>query len=593
MNFPPLRKVLPLCLAALLFGCYDPGGPRPEDPHSPAPREPIPQKVIVEEEMIYSPAPTDNGVPPEACDWIRFVRYRPETEDGQPKEVGAILVLLPGYMSGAGEFDYISRQLVSMAEAAGEKSVEVWAMDRRPNCLEDLTGMDEAEGAGELPDPNLAVDYYYFGSNIGGNLFTGFLQSWQVPYLSEFGLKLFMEDVYRVITEKVPNPEDRRTKVFVGGHSQGTTLTGAFAGWDFDGDPGTLDDAGFRNCAGLVLLDGPVFYWDLGQFNNIGEADYFQRLNDIRSGAESRFKYFEGVSAEALALLEIVGLYAAAAPDEESTLLREVPYSGDVAYMISLIHSRDVGHFVLGIPSMRDFRYTNEALLGVIMDDNFMPVKMMQASLGFVHGGPVVAKDFPASVAGLLGMQRDIDPDFLFIPWDAGPLTELGTGPLYTWVNFDEVGSAADPDYRDSNDYYLYTKMEEEVTDIQDFARMTYRGPSNFLEWYYAARLMLDLGAAGTSFNVAAGLSWFHNAAVNVPVIAFGAPHGDAPNSSAWDAYQQSIASTDFTGILCPGYNHLDINLAAVDRPSHRENLVFAPLLDFMTTRSSGTVLIP
>jgi hypothetical protein len=592
MNNRTTRWLVVISVSALLGGCYSPGGPFPEAPVSPAVLEAIPQKVIVEEEMIYAPAPQDNGVPPEACDWIRFVRYRPETVDGQPKEVNAVLVLLPGYMSGAGEFDYIGRQLVSMAEAGGSGSLEVWAMDRRPNCLEDHTGMNAAEAAGELPDPTLAVDYYYFGSSIGGDTFAGFLQDSQVPYLSEFGLKLFMEDVYEVISQKIPSAADRQTKVFVGGHSQGTTLTGAFAGWDFDGNPDTLDDAGFRNCAGLVLLDGPVFYWDIGQFNVISETEYFQRVADIRSGAESRFKYFEGVTADALTLLEVVGLYAAGAPDQESTLLREVPYSGDVAYMIQLIHTRDLGHFLVGTPAISDFRYTNEALLGVIMDDNFMPMKMMQASMGFVQGGPVVAKDFPGSVAHLIGLERDVDKDNLFIPWDAGPSDQPGTGPLYSWVNFDEVGNAADPDFMDSDGLFTYTTMTEEVTDIQDFARMTYRGPSNFLEWYYAARLMLDLGAAGAPFNATAGLTWFHNAEVDVPVIAFGAPHGDAPDLSAWDEYRGSIASTDFTTIMCPGYNHLDINLAAVDRPGHRENLVFQPLLDFVFSRSSGAVLV-
>jgi hypothetical protein len=593
MKSPSIRWFVAICLSTFLLGCYAPGGPVPEEPVAPALREPVPQKVIVEQEEIDSPAPTENGVPPEACDRIRFVRYRPETPDGQPKEVGAILVLLPGYMSGAGEFDYVARQLVSMAEAEGPKSIEVWAMDRRPNCLEDLAGMDAAEAAGELPDPSLAVDYYYFGSSIGGKTFAGLLQDSQVPYLSEFGLRLFMEDVYSVILQKVPNQADRRALVFVGGHSQGTTLTGAFAGWDFDGNPGTLDDAGFRNCAGLVLLDGPVFYWDLGRFNNIGETDYFQRLADIRSGAQDRLNYFEGVTAESLAILELVGIYAAGAPDEESTLLREVPYSEDVAYMIKLIHTRDLGHFLVGLPAMPDFRFTNEALLGVIMDDNFMPMKMMQASMGFLHGGPVVEKDFPGSVAHLLGLERAVDMDGLFIPWDAGPLTDLGSGPLYTWVDFDEVGNVDDPDHMDSEGVLTYTTLTEEVTDIQDFARMTYRGPSNFLEWYYAARLMLDLGAAGAPFNALAGLPWFQNAAVDVPVIAFGAPHGDAPDLNAWDDYKASIASTDFTTLICPGYNHLDINLAAVDRPSHRENLVFRPLLDFLTTRSSGSVLVP
>ena len=75
--------------------------------------------------MIYSPAPQDNGVPPDPCHWIRFVRYRPETPDGQPKAVNAVLILLPGYMGGANEFEYMGRQMVSMAEAGGAASIEV------------------------------------------------------------------------------------------------------------------------------------------------------------------------------------------------------------------------------------------------------------------------------------------------------------------------------------------------------------------------------------------------------------------------------------------------------------------------------------
>ncbi len=592
MKRPTVRFFLTTCLSALLVGCYSPGGPVPEDPVPPADRDPIPEKVIVEEEVLYAPAPQENGQPPEACDWIRFVRYRPETPDGQPKEVNAVLILLPGYMGGANEFEYMGRQLVSMAEAGGSGSVEVWAMDRRPNCLEDLTGANAAEEAGELPDPAIAVDYYYHGAAIGGETFAGFLQEGEVPYLSEFGLRLIMEDLYRVITEKVPSPADRSAAVFVGGHSLGTPLTGLFAGWDFDGDAGTLDDAGFRNCAGLVLLDGPVFYSDLERFNNISETAYFQRIEEIRSGGAPRMDMFTGVTPEAMNLLEILGLYAAAAPDAESTVLEEAPYSEDVAFLINLLHSRDVGNFITGIPAAPDFRYTNEAVLGVFMDDNFQPVMMLQASLGFLQGGAVVEKDFPGSLAGLLGL-GGIDTDSLFIPWDAGPPNALGTGPLYSWANFDEVGNAADPNYVASDGSVLYTTMTEEVTDIQDFARVLYRGPSNFTEWYFPSRLRLDMGAAGSPFNVQAGLTWFHNEEVDVPVIAFGAPHGDVPDPSGWDAYRNSIASTDFTGIMCPGYNHLDINCAAVDRPGHRENLVFGPLLDFMLSRSSGTVLVP
>lgn len=577
-------------LLCLLPACYKPGGPMPGEPVDPAARVPVPQKVIVEEEVIYSPAPAGNGAPPPECDEIRFVRYRPETPGGEPKPVDAVIVLMPGYMGGANEFEYMGRQLVSMAEASERGSVEVWTVDRRPNCLEDLTGMKAAEDAGALPDPSLAAGYYFLGSEVGGRSFGGFLTEEEVPFLSEFGLRLIMEDVYTIITTLIPDQQDRRNTVYIGGHSLGTPLTGLFAGWDFDGDPDTWEDAGYRNCAGLVLLDGPVFYEDLMQFNNIDEETYAQRVADIKSGSAPRFDFFTGVTPDAMALLEIIGMYAAARPDEPSTLLKDIPLSEDLRLLVKMLHSRDLGHFLSGSPGVTDFWYTNEALLGVFMDDNFMPVKMLQVSLGFLYGGAVVTKEFPGLWADVLGM-GGIDQDGLFIPWNAGNPLALGTGPLYTWVDFDEVGNAENPDYKDSDGVYLYTTMMEEVTDIQDFARILYRGPSNFTEWYFSSRLRLDMGAAAAPFNSDVGLTFFHNSRVDVPVIAFGAPHGDVPDETGWDEYRDSIASSEFTGIMCPGYNHLDINVAAVDRPGHRENEVFAPLLDFALGHSGGPVL--
>jgi hypothetical protein len=258
--------------------------------------------------------------------------------------------------------------------------------------------------------------------------------------------------------------------------------------------------------------------------------------------------------------------------------------------LVKMLHSRDVGHFVSGIPAVSDFRYTNEALLGAFMDDNFMPVKMLQASMGFLRGGAVVTKEFPGRLADSLGL-GGIDQDWLFIAWDAGNPLALGTGPLYSWVNFDEVGNAANPEYKDSNGVYTYTTMIEEVSDIQDFARILYRGPSNFTEWYFASRLRLDMGAAAAPFNAEAGLTFFHNSLVDSPVIAFGAPHGDVPDITGWDEYRGSIASSEFTAIMCPGYNHLDINVAAVDRPAHRQNEVFGPIIEFAMEHSGGSVL--
>ena len=377
--------------------CYNTQGPVPENPHQPAARELLPQNVIVAEETIYAPAPRDNGTPPPECDYIRYLRYRPQTLDGLPKEVRAVLVLLPGYGGGAASFDYLGRNLVAMAEINNAGSIEVWALERRPNCLEDLSAMNAAEAA---RDPDRAPDYYYFNKPVNGRTFPGFLQQDEVPFLSEFGLKLFMEDIFTVISSKIPDPAVRKNTVFIGGHSLGSPLSALFAGWDMDGNPQTLDDTGYNNCAGLIGLEGRVSFT---AFSTLSEADYTRRLADIRSGKSARYQQLAGITPEALALLEMMAMYAAFAPDEESTLFQRVPYSRDVEQFIRAIHSRTLLQYLTGAPAFIDYRYTNEALLGIFLDDNFQPVPIMQASLGFLYGGPVVAKTFSLFPSSLIG----------------------------------------------------------------------------------------------------------------------------------------------------------------------------------------------
>jgi hypothetical protein len=563
-------QIVWILFVSLLFipACYQPGGPVPEAPVEPADREPIPQAVIVEEELIYSPYPRDNGeIPADLvcgwdCDYIRFTRYRPETV-GPPKEVEAILILIPGFMGGANSFDYMGRQLVSLAEAdGGVGSLEVWALDRRTNCLEDLTGMNAAEAAG---DPEIAVDYYYRGLEVEGKVFQGFLGEPDVPFLSEFGLKLLMDDIQKIIAEMLPGGADPKETVFVGGHSAGGGYASYFAGWDFDGNETTEADAGFSICAGLIGLDGRVGARS-GDF--IDEAEYTQRLAEIRSGSAARLSLLLGVTPEALALFELVGMSAHLFPDEESVLGREVPYSSSVENLMGLLHSRDLIHFLTGMPAFGDFRYTNEAVLGAFFDDNFNPVGILQTSMGFLQGGPVAEKEFPGDLADLLGL-FGIQKDGLFIPWDAGPPSDLGTGPLYSWVNFDEVGNALDPDYRDMTGALTYTNWREEMVDIQDVAASLYLGGTNFPEWYYTTRIGLDGQAASGPYASGYGLTFFHNDRIeDLPLLNFNASEIE-------------------------GYNHQDVLFAAADRPSHRESEILGPMIDFVFANSKGSVTVP
>ncbi len=560
-----------LCVMAVTgLGCT------PEDPVAPAILEPIPQKVIVETVQIDSPYPKDNGTILENqicswdCDKIQFLRYRPDPGEGNPpKAVNAIIILIPGYMGGANSFNYLGQQLVSMAEADTETgSLEVWAIDRRGNCLEDLTGMNAAENT---EDPGIAVDYYYNSLEIGGKTFQGFLNDDDVPYLSEFGLKLLMDDIWTIIETLIPDQSTRNQTVFIGGHSMGGSLTSYFAGWDFDGDGTTLEDAGYNNCAGLIGLDGlvgPRTVSTTPETDIMKEADYKQGLTNLRKGEDPRLNLFMGVTPEALALFEFVGLNAQLSPDAEATLFKDIPYSKDVETLIQLLHSKNMAHFLTGSPSLKDYKYTNEALLGIFFDDNFNPSPILQTSMGFLYGGPVVQKGFPGNLAELFGLGGMLSTQGMFIP---EPLVSLGgNGPLYKWANFDEVGNISDPDYKDTTGYLTYTTWENEVTDIQDVAVSLYIGPSNFPEWYFTSRISLDTSAVTASYNSKHGLNFLHNDHINeteIPMININARDNE-------------------------GYNHQDVLFAAVDRPSHRESAVAGPMLKFVFDNSIGVVTV-
>ncbi len=64
---------------------------------------------------------------------------------------------------------------------------------------------------------------------------------------------------------------------------------------------------------------------------------------------------------------------------------------------LQALHSRSLENFLDHVPSIKDFRFTNEALLGVMVDDNFNPMNPLQVSMGFLNGGAVVQKGIPAA----------------------------------------------------------------------------------------------------------------------------------------------------------------------------------------------------
>ena len=203
-----------------------------------------------------------------------------------PRKAKRVLVLVPGFYGGAGDFSLVGPQLVRRV-----RGLQVWAVDRRSQALEDTRGFDTG-------DPAAAQAYY-----LGGGGFAP-LSGADFPFVREWGLDVALRDLRRVVLRA--RRGDR--SVVLGGHSLGASTATAYAAWDFRGRPG------HRDLDGLVLIDGGL----MGTFGDPGTVQ--NDLLQLEQGGDP-FADLLGVGAPWAGgiLAGLGGLYAREAPDAAST----------------------------------------------------------------------------------------------------------------------------------------------------------------------------------------------------------------------------------------------------------------------------------
>lgn len=515
---------------------------------------------------VRVPLPASVGAHPAACDWLSYLRYRDRFGPTSSALADKVFVAQPGILEGAGAFDSVARTTVATAAAAG-KHVEFWALDRRSNCLEDLTGIQAGVAA---KDFHVAVDYYYRHRPVGGRTFAGFLTDDQVAWLASTGLEQTIRDEYDLLTAELPNQQIRRQKVLCGGHSLGGVLTGFFAAWDFDGNPATTSDGGYNQCAGYFALDTTITtsLADLsGRAPGTVSADEYDRTQTmLRLGLTPRT--LSGpvlINPETMNLMAVAGVAADTRPEAESDLLRYLPSNVNIAATTRLLFSKDVATYLLGTPSASDFRLTNQAALGALFDDNSQPLAFLQTSVGLFDGGALARKQYPLPkeltslppLAGVFGKEMLAAPD-------------VPHGPLYTWRNYDRIGAPGTPVHRDPTGK-PFTTPADEVTDISELARSLSEHPLDFTEKYFPAKLMSDISQA-TAPQIArwvlhpGGLK----ARPTLTVIAERGLFADRPD----------VVPT-LGAVLAPGYQHLDVLTAAPAQNTGKPEIVSTSLVAF------------
>lgn len=569
---PLARWILAL---ALLSPAPAAAAARTEQPlHTPAgPYEAVTKSVVT----LDAPLPADAAAAPAACQHLRYYRYRHVTGPDDPQEADAVFVSMPGIFGGAASLEQNGLQVVQAAAARGAH-VEYWALDRRPNCIEDRAGIDAATRTG---DPQTAIDYYFGGAAVDGRRFSGFPSSRRLRYLADIDLEQVLRDERTVIVDGIPNPAVRRAKVFCGGHSLGGILTGLLLAWDFDGDPSTGADAGHQLCAGTVALDSlvtadpiglramPELTALLGPITSMGASGVRRAID---AGAISRIVDIGVIGPRTFTLLKGLGLFASRFPDDDvAPLLTQVPRDPGIEATLRFFHSQTATDARARAPRIRRQHLTGRAAIGAFLDDNSQPLGFAQASFGSFDRGPVAHKSFPlAGGAGhlLLGLRTP-----LMFPSD--------DATSYGWRNYDE----ALPDLR-RNDGRPYTSPSSEVTDIADLERILHTGPLDFTEEFFSSQLTADVlfALAGSRSGPLAHIRYPDAPRALPRLTVLG---GD---SFARALLAAGLRDAPRDAVIVPGYNHLDVVTASPKQNDGRPEQVSARVAAFLLSRSEATL---
>lgn len=540
---------------------------------------------------LYAPLPASVGAHPEACDWITYMRYRDAKGPSASSDADIVYTAQPGLRSGAMAYDTLARQVVQKAAAAG-KHAEFWTTPRRTVCLVDRTGLDAAAAQ---RDYHVAVDYYYKGKIIDGKKFTGFLSGSQIGFLKHIDAVQIIKDWRLIMTEGLPDPKVRASKLICGGHSMGALITGMFIGWDFDGNPATNDDAGYKNCRAYFAHDSmvstdpaalyqkPILGGIVGAIGNMLNTSAGAVLVD----SELMPALNTGVvlTPETWFIYSIIGMAAYFEPDAESDLLRQLPHNLNLDMTLKVFLSNTYLQFVTGVPDVRSFRYTNAALLGALLDNNAQVVSLMGAGLGSFGGGPVAEKTFP--IPSQIGDLPLVGPLL-------GPL--LGTttrkvGPinpfvLTTWRDYRQVPGRT---WYGTN----YTSPNDERVDFHDYARTMFEGPATHADAYVSMAMILDvLYLAGPQHGKFENLR-YRDAATLRPRTIMAAEHSMTNMGFKMADPLLSILNPDDPiglddAVTFPGYNHLDMVGAAPIQNDGQPERVSTHLVQFGITNTSN-----
>jgi len=501
----------------------------------------------------------------------------------------AILILVPGFLGGAGTFSPLAKQLVQKYNG----NIEVWAVDRRPNQLEDRRGslhtsalIANATNDDQVRDALYSGTFFYLPEPASGELDTNQNGAIDPPTLLPDALgnetsylRLAQDDMrfaahwgvdtnvrdWKGLVDDARSIVGPQGVVLFGGHSAGTYWASVFAAYDFNPDPNVVD-AGYSHIDGIVLLEGGGGRAPTGPVPSL--VSYQSTVASLQQpgGPDIFLGSFQGIEPSILGPgAEIAGLAGIHLPDEAAIVQRTAVFKSPPFSLF------------FGAPA------DNRALIGLFLDDDFQPFTAFRASLGFSADGP---NQFAAAGGGFGAFY-----------------VSRPNGDLRRWIDYDDPALPSCPPSTFNltpgcalldngprplpNATPINWGNEVEVTSLDDVLAIQAL-PANFVEWYYlSGRSSLDsaygidssalVAESVTATGSEGPLVLTQNANVNVPVLGIGGSNGLTPLESSFATYLGSIATpaADKEVRIVEGYAHLDVLTA-------RNNAALPTLVDWI-----------
>ncbi|MEU0545340.1 hypothetical protein ABZ319_36245 [Nocardia sp. NPDC005978] len=518
--------------------------------------------IVVSAVSYLLPLPAGAPAHPAECDRVGYLRYR--TAEGAADSAGAdrIVIQEQGLGGGAVNSDGVAANTVRSARSMGQH-IEFWALARRSTCLDETFGFDAALRSGNYLD---AVDFYFNGKELEGRRFPGFKTNDQLAVLDSMGMERVLWDQFEVMRHELPTREERQRKFVCTGISLGGLVTGFFADWNFGAAGHGADQCAAFAAQDSMVSSDPVALQNTPILRDLTDALITPLDGVLQTGFKAgmlprTFGSIPVLGARTFLLYRLAGLAAHLDPDGESQLLAHLPRDPEIELTLNFLTSPTWAGFAAngadGSAAIREFRFTNTALLGMLIDNNSANFVLTQQGLGALDGGPVELKSFPTP-----GEVTQIPLIGSFLRMSAGTQQRVfptDRAALYTWRNYNDVRGIP------------YTAPNHEVADIVEVSRQLGTGsPGAYWETYFPLRLVIDIGAGfgGSRTGEMAALTGRALSRTKPNFVAFA---GDSPVPPAVGTLFPAPALAQV--VTLPGYNHVDtIGAAAVQndgQPDH------------------------